>query len=76
MTLGSADTATINLPTDDWLLSGAGAQAYWLLESRAPTQEVVRFKERRRELAAAFTSLSSRFQPRPLKKIQLDEWGV
>ncbi len=74
-TLGAADTATISLPSDDWLLSGAGAMAYWLLEARAPAQETARYRERRRELASQFARLSSRFQPAVSRKIQLDTWG-
>mgnify|MGYP001565850326 CR=1 FL=1 len=73
--LALADAQTISLPTDEWILAGAAAQAYWLLERRGPSQETAFFKESRRELAATFRRLSNRFQPRASRKIQLEDWS-
>jgi hypothetical protein len=72
--LGAADTATINLPDDRWLLSGAAAQAYWALEAGAPAQEVQAYQARRREMGATFSRLSARFQPRLTRKVMLENW--
>ncbi len=73
--LAASDLLGITLPTDEWLLAGAAAQAYWLLERGAPAQEVAFFRESRRELQASFRRLSARFQPRASRKIQLEEWS-
>ncbi len=49
-TLGAADTATVNIPDEDWVLNGAAARAYQALWSDAPGKEAGRYKE----LAVAF----------------------
>lgn len=66
---------TIYLPNEDWLLSGAAAHCYWLLERRAPAQNVKPFQDARRELALRFQRLSRRYQPHVERKIQLDTWS-
>ena len=73
--LGSADTATINLPSDSWLLSGAAARAYWLLEAGAPATETSAYKANRRELSARFARLSARYMPRITRDVQLEGWN-
>ncbi len=75
LTLGAADTATINVPDDRWLLSGAAAKAYDLLIRKAPGQNRGELVKDRAEFAAAWTRLSTRFQPvvdRPMAGV-LDE---
>jgi hypothetical protein len=71
LSLGAGDLATVNLPSDEWLLSGAAARCYWLLDQRVPGQ-VSAYGERRREMARRFTALSGRFQPVVSRKVQLD----
>ncbi|MCK9602441.1 MAG: hypothetical protein M0R06_25570 [Sphaerochaeta sp.] len=71
--LGAGDLATVNLPSDEWALSGAAARCYWMLEQRAPGQETSKYKERRQEAAREYTRLSNRFQPIIARKVQLDE---
>ena len=63
VTLGASEVATINLPDAEWVLAGAAARSYWLIEQRAPGQEAERYRERRREAASRFTSLSARHAP-------------
>lgn len=67
--VNGTDRDTITVPDLDWLLSGAAARAYWILEARAPAQEVARFKDRRREMAAQFSRLSARYQPHANREI-------
>lgn len=73
VSLGAGDLATVNLPDEDWILSGAGARLLWLLEQRSPGQENGVYKERRKELAREYTRLSARFQPRASRRLMLDE---
>ncbi len=74
LTLGAGDLATVNLPSDEWALSGAAARCYWLLEQRAPGQNPGSYKERRAEAAREYTRQSARHQPAITIKTQLDEW--
>lgn len=75
LTLGAADTATINIPDDRWVLSGAAAKALDLLIRKAPGQQRGALEKDRREFAIEFTRLSSRFQPQVDRDISslLDE---
>jgi len=73
-TLDAADTATVYLPSDDWLLSGAAAEANWLLERKAPATETEKYRSARRELAATFVRLGNRFKPSAARKLQLESW--
>jgi hypothetical protein len=70
--LGAGDLATVNLPSDSWILAGAAARCYWLLEQQSPGQEASAYKAKRAEMAREFTRLSARFQPSVSRKIQLD----
>lgn len=63
LTLGAGDTATINIPDDRWVLSGAAAKAYDLLIRKTPGQQRGALEKDRREFATEFSRLSSRFQP-------------
>lgn len=73
LTLSSTDTATINIPSDDWLLWGAAAQCYHLLTRRAPVQDVGVYRQFQQEAAREFSRLATRFAPLLDQKIQLDE---
>ncbi len=73
VSLGAGEQATINLPDQDWLLSGAAARCLWLVEQRSPGQEAAAYRNRRGEAAREFTRLSARFQPKIARKVQLDE---
>jgi hypothetical protein len=72
-TLGAGDLATVNLPSDEWILAGAAARCFWALEQRAPGQEAAAYRARRAEAARHYSSLSARFQPVVTRKVQLDE---
>jgi hypothetical protein len=74
LSLGAGDLATVNLPSDEWALSGAAARCYWLLGQQAPAQNAGDYKERRMEAAREYTRQSQRHQPAILQKPQLDEW--
>lgn len=71
VTLGSLDTASVEIPDDTWVLWRAAAWAYWLLERDAPGQEANKYRTYRRDCALEFTRLSTRFQPVAAKSIQL-----
>jgi len=73
VSLGAGDLATVRLPDEEWVLTGAAARCFWLLEQRAPGQEAAAYRERRQEMAREFTRLSARFGPVVAKRIQLDE---
>lgn len=71
-TLGAGDLATVNLPSEDWVLAGAAARCFWLLEARSPGQETGQYKEKRREMARLATGLAARFTPHYSRRIMLD----
>lgn len=75
LTLGAADTATINIPDERWVLSGAAAKALDFLIRKTPGQQRGALEKDRREFAIEFTRLSSRFQPQVDRDISslLDE---
>jgi hypothetical protein len=73
LTLGANDLATINIPSTDWILSGAAARCFWLLEQKAPGKEGKIYREHRAEMAREHTRLSSKFQPFVTRRIMLDE---
>lgn len=73
LTLGAADTATINLPSERWLLAGAAAQLLGTLIQRSPGQEAGRYKERRAEHVQAWNRLTAKFSPPIVKRIRFDE---
>ena len=59
LSLGSADTATINVPDEAWILWGASARAWHLLAQRTPGQDDKYILERRAEAARAFSAKSA-----------------
>ena len=63
MTLNSAETATINLPDDMWLLSGALVHAYNLLIQQAPGQAAAELLQRRSEWALQFRAFAANYMP-------------
>lgn len=74
LTLGAGDLATVSLPADEWVLSGAAARCFWLLRQRTPGQDEGNYKERQQEAAREYSRQSVRHQPSLAGKIQLDEW--
>lgn len=76
VTLGNLDTDVVTLPDDRWILSGAAARCYDLLAARAPSTEVALIKQRRAEMAAQYTRLSTRFQPQIDRRIRFDDPGL
>ena len=73
VSLGAGDLATVNLPSQEWALTGAAARCYWLLEAQAPGKEASRYKDKRQEMARHYSRLSQRFQPFVTRKVQLEE---
>lgn len=70
ITLGAADTATINIPDDRWVLSGAAAKAYDLLIRRTPGQSRGQYAADRKEFATTYSRLSQSFQPQIARTMQ------
>jgi hypothetical protein len=62
--LGSADTATISLPDESWLLYGAEAQCWELLSKRSPGQDKGTYLKNAGRAWGAYRTLSRRFMPR------------
>ena len=63
MTLGAAETATINLPHDEWLHSGALMHAYNLLVQQAPGQASGELRQNRAEWANQWRVANAKYQP-------------
>lgn len=63
MTLGSSETATLNIPHDEWVYAGAAMTAYNLLIQLAPGQAAGELQMRRREYAAWWRDVNGKFQP-------------
>lgn len=74
VSLGANDLATVYIPSEDWILSGAAARALWIAEQRSPGQEAGRYAARRGEVARQYSKLSARYMPSGLaRRIQLGE---
>lgn len=71
LSLGTADTSTINVPDEAWILWGATARAYQLLVQRTPGQDDKYIQERRAEAARAFSAKSAIWQPYAARKATL-----
>jgi hypothetical protein len=71
--LGAHDLATVDLPSDEWILAGAAARCLWLLEQRAPGKEAGMYRERRQEAVKLFSRLSQRYQGAISRRVMLDE---
>ena len=63
MTLGAAETATLNLPDDMWLHSGALMHAYNLLIQQAPGQSAGELAARRAEWGHQFRQFHANYMP-------------
>jgi hypothetical protein len=78
LTLGAADTATVNMPVDDrWLLNMAAAKAMDFLIRKAPGQNRGQLVQDRADFAAQVTRLAPRNQPqvdRTLEGLLDDPW--
>lgn len=73
VSLGANDLATVNVPSDSWVLAGAAARCYWMMEQQAPGKEAAAYRQRRAEAANQYTRLSARFQPFVTRRTMLDE---
>lgn len=73
LSLGAADTATINIPDERWVLAGAAAKAWDLVLQRAPGQNRGQYEQNRNEAARLYSRLSPRFQPQIDRAITLDD---
>lgn len=62
-TLSGGELATINLPSERWILVGAAARCYDLLIQDAPATQVQMLMQRRQEMAQEFSRLCARYQP-------------
>lgn len=81
LTLGAADTATINIPDERWVLSGAAAKCYDMLIRKTPGQSRGQYEKDRREFAATYSRLSQSFAPRITRTMQgllndADSWDA
>lgn len=63
MTLGAAETATINLPHPEWLYVGACMHAYHALIQQAPGQASGELLQRRAEWARQWREVASKLNP-------------
>ena len=63
MTLGAAETATINLPHDEWVYAGALTHAYTMLIQQSPGQAAGELLQRRAEWARQWRDANAKFQP-------------
>ena len=72
-TLGAADTATVSLPNDRWIIAGAAVDCLSRLAARSPGQEGARYEERRKAAARAYSSLSARFQVQIDRPVQMGQ---
>lgn len=61
--LGSADTATVNLVNEQMVLYAAESQAWEMIAKRAPAQDRRAFLQNAQRAAAAYSRLSQRFAP-------------
>ena len=73
LTLGPADTDTVDLDSDEWLLYGAEAACWNMLAKRGPGQETSRYERNARLAAAAFTRRSSLYAPQITSKVGFED---
>lgn len=73
LTLGSGDTATVNIPDERWVLSGAAAKCWDLLAQKAPGTNARQYEARRDDAARTFSDLSARYKPPTARKLGLSE---
>lgn len=73
LTLGSGDGATVNIPSEDWILAGAAARCYDFLIQTAPGQNVGELRNRRAEWAAKRSRLSATYAPLIARKLRFED---
>jgi hypothetical protein len=66
-------SATIWFPSDDWILSGAAARIYWMLEAKSPGQQAATYRLRRQELTRRFNSLQQYYRPQINEPIRMED---
>ena len=75
VSLGTGDTATVNIPDERLVLFGAEAQCWDLLVRRAPRGTADEYRRLRDEAARQFNLLSARFKTPVDRPIRLDSPG-
>ncbi len=73
MTLGAAEEATINLPSEQWVLFGAEAHCWELLSKGKPAKETTAYRETAARAAGAFRRITANRVPHVSKDIQLPD---
>lgn len=63
-TLGSSDSATVNIPDEDWVLDGAAARCYQSLWADAPSKEAGKYQALAQAHAKMFIDNAGRFRER------------
>lgn len=72
LTLGSADTATINIPDERLVLFGAEAQCWHALAKTAPGTQRESYVKSRDEAARAYSDLAAKFKRPVERNLQFD----
>lgn len=73
LTLGSADTATVNIPDERLILFGAEAQCWHLLTKTAPGTVRASYAQARDEAARAYSDLAAKFKRPVARNLQFDQ---
>jgi hypothetical protein len=73
LTLGSADTATINIPDERLVLFGAEAQCWHLLAKTAPGTVRASYAQSRDEAARAYSDLAAKFKRPVARSLQFEQ---
>lgn len=73
--LGADDAATLNIPSDRWVLAGAAARCYDFQVQGAPGQQVDNLLKLRAGWAAEFSRLSALFAPNIEEAVRFHEPG-
>lgn len=63
-TLGAADTATVNIPDEDWVLNGVAARCYQTLWSDAPGKEAGKYKDLAQAYGLEFVKKIGKYRDR------------
>jgi len=69
LTLGAGDAATITVPDERLVLSGAAAKCWDLLAQRSPGTQVAVYELRRDKAAQQFSDLSARYKPPTARRL-------
>lgn len=70
MSLGSAESATITVPHDEWVYAGVLMHAYNLLVQQAPGQASAELLQRRAEWARQWRDVNAKMQPLSDRSLQ------